>query len=61
MAWEVRRIVNEEGLTILGPYKTHHMAILRAEQDAKRLKYLGYDLTWYTIHEVADAVEFPIN
>ena len=52
MAWEVRRIVNEEGLSILGPYKTQHWATWMAEKDAVKLKALGYELVWYEIKEV---------
>lgn len=51
MGWEVRRIVNEEGMTILGPYKTQHWAMWVAEQDAIKLKRLGYDLVWYEVVE----------
>jgi hypothetical protein len=54
MGWEIRRIVNEEGLTILGPYKTRHMAELRADQDRARLAYLGYELVWYEFVEIKD-------
>ena len=54
MGWEVRRVVNEEGLTILGPYRTRHMAELRADQDRARLAYLGYDLVWYEFVEITD-------
>jgi hypothetical protein len=56
MAWEVRRVVNEEGCTTLGPYQTEHMAAWRAEQDAVKLRRLGYDLVWYEIVEVTDGV-----
>ena len=52
MSWEIRRVVNEEGLTILGPYRTRHMAELRADQDRARLAYLGYDLVWYEFVEI---------
>ena len=54
MAWEVLRVVNEEGPTILGPYQTEHMAAWRAEQDRVRLARIGYDpdLIWYEVKEV---------
>ncbi len=51
MEWEVARIVNEEGLTVLGPFKTEHMAALRADQDRQRLKAKGYELVWYEVRE----------
>jgi hypothetical protein len=54
MAWEVHRIVNEEGLTILGPYKTKHWARWASEKDGERLRILGYDLVWYEFVEVKD-------
>jgi hypothetical protein len=54
MAWEVHRVVNEEGLTILGPYRTRHMAELRADQDRARLARFGYDLVWYDFAEMRD-------
>ena len=54
MGWEIRRVINEEGLTILGPYRTRHMAELRADQDRARLAYLGYDLVWYEFVEITD-------
>ena len=56
MAWEVLRVVNEEGPTILGPYQTEHMAAWRAEQDRVRLARIGYDpdLIWYDVKEVYD-------
>ena len=56
MAWEVLRVVNEEGPTILGPYQTEHMAAWRAEQDRVRLARIGYDLVWYTIREVQNGL-----
>jgi len=55
--WQVKRIINEEGVTILGPYKTRHMATYRAEQDAARMKWLGYDPVWYFVEEVPSASE----
>ena len=54
MGWEIRRVINEEGLTILGPYRTRHMAELRADQDRARLAYLGYDLVWYEFVGITD-------
>jgi hypothetical protein len=54
MAWEVHRLVNEEGLTILGPYKTKHWARWESEKDGERLRILGYDLVWYEFVEVLD-------
>ena len=54
MGWEIRRVINEEGLTILGSYRTRHMAELRADQDRARLAYLGYDLVWYEFVEITD-------
>ena len=52
MGWEIRRVINEEGLTILGPYRTRHMAELRADQDRARLAYLGYDRVWCEVVEI---------
>jgi hypothetical protein len=62
MGWQVYRIVNEEGLKMLGPFKTPHMAKLRAEQNAKYLKSLGYDLVWYKVEEIiGDYDSNPLN
>ena len=52
MGWEIRRVVNEEGLTVLGLYRTRHMAELRADQDRARLARVGYDLVWYDFVEI---------
>lgn len=58
MAWEIRRLVNEEGLTILGPYKTHHMAVMFAERDARMLERCIEKDTpvWYEFREVDNGV-----
>lgn len=56
--WQVKRIINEEGVTLLGPFKTKHMAMFMAEKDAARMKWLGYDPVWYFVEEVkTDGVE----
>ena len=57
MSWEIRRVVNEEGLTILGPYRTRHMAELRADQDRARLTQVGYDLVWYDFVEIKNGTD----
>jgi hypothetical protein len=58
MAWEVHRLVNEEGLTILGPYRTHHMAMWYSEKDARMLERCIEKDTpvWYEFVEVPDGV-----
>ena len=36
----------------LGPFRTRHMAELRADQDRARLARVGYDLVWYDFVEI---------
>ena len=52
MSWKVIRLVNEEGCSDLGPFRTRHMAELRAYQDRARLARVGYDLVWYDFVEI---------
>jgi hypothetical protein len=57
MSWKVIRLVNEEGCSDLGPFRTRHMAELRADQDRARLARVGYDLVWYDFVEITNGTD----
>ena len=57
MSWKVIRLVNEEGCSDLGPFRTRHMAELRADQDRARLARVGYDLVWYDFVEIKNGTD----